>query len=389
MYVSYIYIVLIIPRYTYILLLYVVKGVSVLKFEGFEILDAGVSEDSKKWIDIWLSWPGREIQAHPGYVKLFCDENSKPMCASLNTQDGSVMYPFILRDLKREPYCKNLPHTIYDITTPYGYGGPYKWKAKNPETLALEFWREFNRWAVKTGIVSEFMRFSLFEDELLSYPGTKVHRFDNIVRNLNMNEEELWLDIKKQLRNNIRKAIRNGIKIEEDFTGKKLNHFLEIYYSTMDRRNADSWYYFPKTFFEQINRDLAGYLAYFFATLNGQTISATLVLVSSRAAYLFLGGTYEDYLSICPNSYLDYEIMLWAKNRGLRYVVFGGGHGSNDNIYRYKKSFAPTGIVPFYTGTRIINEKLYYLIIENKKTIYKQEGIEWNPKEGYFPAYRA
>ena len=66
-----------------------------------------------------------------------------------------------------------------------------------------------------------------------------------------------------------------------------------------------------------------------------------------------------------------------------------GGHGSNDNIYRYKKSFAPTGIVPFYTGTRIINEKLYYLIIENKKTIYKQEGIEWNPKEGYFPAYRA
>ncbi len=358
-------------------------------FEGFEILDASISEDSNKWIDIWLSWPEREIQAHPGYVKLFCDENSKPMCASLNTQYGSVLYPFIIRDLKREIYCKNISHAIYDITTPYGYGGPYKWRAKNPKTLALEFWEKFDRWAMKTGIVSEFIRFSLFKDELLTYPGNKEYKFDNIVRKLNMDEEELWLDIKKQLRNNIRKAIRNEIKIEEDFTGKDLNHFLEIYYSTMNRRGADSWYYFPKTFFEQINKGLAGHLAYFYATLNGQPLSSTLVLLSSRSAYLFLGGTYGDFLNMSPNSYLDYEIILWAKRRGLRYVVFGGGHGSNDNIFRYKKAFAPSGIVPFYIGTRIIKEELYHLLVENKKAICKQEGIEWKPRDGYFPAYRA
>jgi len=360
-----------------------------LNFKEFDILDAGNTEDMKKWIDIWLSWPEREIHAHPGYVKLYADENSKPVCAYLNTQDGNVLYPFILRNLGREWYCENLPFPIYDITTPYGYGGPYKWNDKNPEILALEFWEKFNRWAVKTCIVSEFIRFSLFENELLSYPGTREYKFDNIVRNLNMNENELWMDIKKQLRNNIKKAITNEIKIEEDFTGKNLHHFLEIYYNTMDRRNADKWYYFPKTFFEQINKELIGHFVYFYATLNGEPVSSTLVLSSGHTAYLFLGGTYGEFLNMYPKSCLDYEIILWARKEGLKHVVLGGGHGSNDNIYRYKKSFAPSGIVPFYTGTRIIKEELYHLIIENKKNMHKQKGTEWEPKEGYFPAYRA
>lgn len=359
-----------------------------MNFKGFEILDASNSEDTRKWLDLWLSWPGKEIQAHPGYVKLFSDENSKPMCACLDTQNGKVLYPFIMRNLVTESYCKNLGYPIYDITSPYGYGGPYKWSTQNPEILALEFWSKFDQWAVKNGIVSEFIRFSLFEDELLDYPGTKECKFDNIVRKLCMDEDELWMDIKKQLRDSIRKAVRNGIRIEEDFTGKKLNHFLEIYYSTMDRRNADRWYYFPKTFFEQINKELFGYFAYFYATLNEKPVSTTLVLTSSHIAYLFLGGTYGEYLNMCPNSYLDYEIILWAKRKGLKYLVLGGGHGSNDSIYRYKKSFAPSGIVPFYTGTRIIKGELYYSIIKDKKNIYKQKGIEWEPKDGYFPAYR-
>ena len=53
---------------------------------------------------------------------------------------------------------------------------------------------------------------------------------------------------------------------------------------------------------------------------------------------------------------------------------------SDDGIFRYKRSFAPRGLVPFYVGRRVLDPELYRDLTESVG----------GPREpGYFPAYRS
>jgi hypothetical protein len=59
--------------------------------------------------------------------------------------------------------------------------------------------------------------------------------------------------------------------------------------------------------------------------------------------------------------------------------VLGGGYGADDGIFRYKRSFAPRGLVPFFTGSRILEPELY-------DELTARVG---NTRDGaFFPAYR-
>ena len=47
------------------------------------------------------------------------------------------------------------------------------------------------------------------------------------------------------------KANKSGLKLITDQTGDYLDKFIELYYSTMDRNNAEDFYYFDyKSFIE-------------------------------------------------------------------------------------------------------------------------------------------
>lgn len=354
----------------------------------FQILDASRAVDSEMWIRFWSMSPEREIFAHPAYVQLYCNATSNAYCATFESPEGYVMYPFICRDVRRELFPDVSMNPVWDIITPYGYGGPLAWGYTHSETLAKTFWTHFDTWAHEHSVITEVIRFALAKETLLPYYGTIEEKMNNIVVDLQPSEETLWMNVEHKVRKNVKRATNSAVHIVADPDGKQLDEFLSVYCGTLDRREAKAQYYFNRTFFEKLNETLRSQYMYFHAIHNQKIISTELILVSEHTIYSFLGGTYRDAFPVRPNDLLKYEIILWAKRNGKTKFVLGGGYEPNDGIFQYKRSFAPQGILPFYIGCRVFNPDVYAMLIETKKKMEKTKGIAWTPQDAHIPAYR-
>ncbi len=345
----------------------------------FSVLMTDSPQDVEQWREIWERWPAREVFAHPNYLRLFESENEKAACALLTSANGTVIYPFFLRKVDTGRYPN-----LRDLSSPYGYGGAVAIDGANKTALEEEFWTNFDEWCAQSHVVSEFVRFTLFPESLLRFPGEVEDGRENVVRALEMRPEDLWMDFDHKVRKNVKKAQRSGVTIDIDYDGSHFEGFYQIYLETMDRRSASSRYYFEEKFFREIHRSLIGQFVYFHARHEGKIISTELILVSEQSVYSFLGGTSEVAFDKRPNDLLKYEAMVWAAKQGKKNFVLGGGYAPGDGIFKYKRAFAPDGCVPFRIGRRIMNQPVYDALVREKSS----ENSGDVPK-GYFPAYRA
>jgi hypothetical protein len=352
----------------------------------FKLLDAAISEDLELWRQLWQIWPQREVFAHPSYAKLFASPSDRVMCAAMQTDNGGILFPFLMQSLMREPWSES-HETIFDLVSPYGYGGPFAWNCT--ENDAKDFWRAFLSWGNTQKVISSFIRLHLFDEQLLALPCEIISDRMNIVRSLEQTPEEIWHDFEHKVRKNVSRAKSSNLSVEIDLNGRRLDDFLSIYYSTMDRRDADKAYYFPRDFFESIVSQLIGQFAFFFTLCRDKIVSTELVLISADHIYSFLGGTLTEAFHQRPNDYLKYEIILWGQRTGKKAYILGGGYGGDDGIFRYKKSFAPNGARPFYVGRQIFDAITYNRLIHQRRVFEESHGKAWMPNPAYFPAYRA
>lgn len=349
-------------------------------------LDNAVPAEAADWLALWKAWPGREVFAHPAYARLFARSEDRVVCATLSTDEGGVLFPFLLRPLNVEPWA-DAAETACDIVTPYGYGGAFAWNrgAEQADT----FWKQFHIWAESQQVVSSFARLSLFSEQQLQFDGELNVDRQNIVRDLAPTPEELWKDFEHKVRKNVNCAKRSGLTVEIDESGRRIEEFLAIYHATMERRGAAGDYFFSRKLFEQLVHDLPGQFVFFHVLDSERVVSTELVLVSVDNMYSFLGGTLADSFAKRPNDLLKYEAMLWGHRVGKQAFVLGGGYAENDGIFRYKKSFAPNGCVPFSVARKIHDAAAYDRLLEQRRIREANNGPAWMPNPGYFPAYRA
>lgn len=285
--------------------------------------------------------------------------------------------------LKRE-----IPHlidgeTYYDIISPYGFGGPIIVEAKDKQAAYEDFQKAFDKHCQKEKIISEFVRFHVFKnDDLLEwYKGEVVHVGPQIVRDLSIPVEE---DMSKGALRDHRRCIKHGLTAEFDETGKCLEEYLAVYYGTMDRNEADDYYYFDKSFFEKVIETLPGRFTFILVRMNEKVISVGLLLYGDAFSYAFLGGTDSDYYSYQPTTFLEIESIRWLKEKGNRYYLLGGGHSGEDGIYQFKRKFAVNGQQPFHVGKTIYNPDIY-----QKMVAIREQETDFDASTSFFPAYRA
>jgi Acetyltransferase (GNAT) domain len=340
--------------------------------------------DDPRWLSLWERWPDREVWAHPSYARLYEVDGAFPVCAVWESDEGCVLYPMVLRDLRSEPWWDARLGRATDIVSPYGYGGPFFW-GRDRGSVAVAFWESFNSWAADFGAVSEFVRFTLFREHLLPYPGEQEVRLQNAVRTFTHEEPTtLWMDVKQKVRKNVKRARAEGVTIEFDPDGHRLGEFLSIYRQTMDRVGAGEAYHFSAGYFERISEELPGQHLFVHAFHRGRMVSTELIPRSATRAYSFLGGTDERAFAIRPNDLLRWEILLWAQEVGLRQFVLGGGLEMEDGILHHKLAFAPSGRMPFRVGRRVMRPNTYQRLV----TARARADAEWSPSPGWFPAYR-
>lgn len=357
-----------------------------------EFWNARDADDYQRWASVQASMPSRPVFAHPSLVAQLAGPDEQPMAAYAQVGTAVVLYPFLLRPVPVRPAAGRLPQQVagslsYDITSPYGYGGAFTSGQLSPAEAA-EFWRQFDEFCAARGVVSEFTRLSLFPDERLAHPGDITTPLVNVVVDLTLTEDELWRQFEHKVRKNVAKARRSGVTVETDPTGRHLDAFLSIYESTMDRRAAAASYYFPRSFFERIIRAMPGQFMFFHSWLDGRIVSTELVLASTDTLFSFLGGTDEAAFPFRPNDLLKFEVCRWGQATGRRRFVLGGGRHRDDGILRYKRSFAPDGLVPFEVCTRVHDPQTYAHLVAAHQAEGRRRDPQWRPDPGFFPAYR-
>ena len=181
-------------------------------------------------------------------------------------------------------------------------------------------------------------------------------------------------------RNMIRKAIKNGVVIYNGRFPEIYEKFRAIYNGTMDKDNAEEYYYFGPNFYNSVLEDLPQNAQVFWAAKDGQVIAASIMIGANAYLDYHLSGSLREFGSLAPTNLLLYQAALWGSANGYKTLFLGGGVGSGeDSLFKFKRAFYKGELNHFLIGTRIYDQEKYDALLSLRTEIE-------NP--GYFPMYR-
>ncbi|MBF7081411.1 GNAT family N-acetyltransferase [Desulfallas sp. Bu1-1] len=332
--------------------------------------------DRGEWLDLLKRMPAPDVHFEPGYLQVF--REGEPRLFVYEREAQTVIYPFILRPVNGLPGAAG-SEFFYDITSPYGYGGPL-YPPGTDQRLINDFYACFQQFCRENNIITEFIRFHpLLRNHELMTGLVDVARNSTVVFvDLSKTPDEIWSGYDRSNRKNINKARRENVSVVIDNSPGHFADFMAIYRQTLDRNNAGLFYYFPPDFFERVHCFLPGGHIYAHAWKDGRIVASELLIYNKHYIHSFLGGTLADYFIYRPNNLLKHEIINWAKQRGIKYFVLGGGRSDDDGIFRYKSTFSRDRR-GYYIGKKVHNEE-----IVARLTGCPSPG----QKEDFFPPYR-
>lgn len=337
-------------------------------------------EQSEQWDTIVRSFQNYDVYWLSGYVKAFKSHgDGEPLLFYYDGKGTKGINVVMRRDIARaECFIGKLEENIYfDFSSPYGYGG---WLIEGENTEAL--FREYEKWCVKNGIVSEFVRFHPVVENHTQV--TEIYDIIPLGETVTIDltsPEIIWANIISKNRNMIRKAQKNGIKIYRGHYPEIYKEFRKIYNGTMDKDNADIYYYFDEFFYESVLNDLSQNAEVFYAVLKDKIIAASIMLSANGRMNYHLSGSLREYQNLAPSNLLLYEAALWGYANGCKTLYLGGGVGSGeDSLFKFKRSFyRGSSLKRFYIGKKVFISDSY------QELVGKREAIK---NEVFFPMYR-
>ncbi len=336
-----------------------------------------VVEDEKLWNIIITQFP----QADVYYTHAYCNwaaeaEGGKAKLVFFKSDDGIIIYPVIIRRIQL-----GQKEEVYDITSPYGYGGPLLSGA--PDTLN-EFREAFRHYCLKNQIISEVIRLHPLLNNAEYMPDYCPIQYVRQTTAVNLKPEldNIRKAYSKMNKRNIKKAVKNNVICHEvQKTEENIKIFYNLYKETMERKHASSYYFFSeKSLKNQLIDTPTSKAHLIFAYNEGTVVSAVVLYTSNDLAHYHLGASRKENLYLRPNNLIfDYMVKV-SKEAGCHLLHLGGGYQENDNLFMYKTSFTDNNNYNFYIGKIIYDEKLYQEM---------EERAGSSSEEAFFPSYRA
>ena len=330
-----------------------------------------------------------DIYFTPQYCKIWEDYGDGETQAFLYESSlGKILYPYLIRKIDHTESNIN----YYDISTPYGYGGPalLEYKENEIPLLVKEFRAEFNTYAYKKGIINEFIRFHPVYKNYNFFANSDIEcKFvrNTIEINLKNESENILKSMSTSTRNETRQAVRNGLKVHfyHKPSFENIEMFYKIYSETMNRIETSDYYKFSPEFFFNTFTLIAKDAEIAFVFYDNKIISSAIFLLSNEMVHYHLSGSLSPYLSYRPNNIMLYKAALRYKSMGKKYFHLGGGYSGNDSLFKFKKGFNKNGLLNFYIGTKVNNKEIYNRLVREWKTKY---NLGENFNSDFFPLYR-
>ncbi len=340
------------------------------------------SNNKKLWYQYFDRLPDsqKDFFLRPEYYTLFENKFTKAECFIFFNKKNIILYPYLKTNLTKKIY-NNEKNNYYDIEGAYGYNGIFN--IELDKSFVNKFQKIFTQFCISKNIISEFTRFNPILKNHIGLDNMDIKKINyNVILNLNQNWDVIYNnEFDYSIRKNYKKAKKNNLTTEiynnSTITNKVLNLFTDIYYETLDRRDAGEFYYFDYIFFKNFIKNLKNSYTLFFVKYKNEYIACEIVLHTTNKSYSFLGGTKKYFYYLSPNDYLKVEIIKFLKNNQFEYFCLGGGLKTNDGIFKFKKKYSKN-IVDFFIGTKIYNKNKYLLFtrlwskknpIKNKKYI--------------------
>ncbi|RFU64737.1 lipid II:glycine glycyltransferase FemX [Peribacillus glennii] len=339
------------------------------------IIEVSQNDDWNKLIE---KFQDADIYHSKEYTNLFAKvEEGIPQAVYFENENGKVFYPFIKRKI-------DIKVGYFDIITAYGYGGPIY---EGDKKVIKQFYDKFKDHCFQNNIVTETIG---LHPLLKNAEDLKEIMIVDYIRkttavDLTLPLEDIRKSYKSNNRRNIRKSKKEGVKVFISNEKEDIEIFMELYYETMDRKNASSFYYFNKSYFyDQMEETVVGKPYLLLAKYNEEIIGGVIMLVGKQFAHYHLGASKTKYLALRPNNILFDAMVEYAKSLGLKSLHLGGGYIENDNLFKFKTSFTNNNNFDYFLGKNIINIKVYNELLQ--KIIKNQPaGIQ----DSYFPLYRS
>ncbi|WP_018757582.1 lipid II:glycine glycyltransferase FemX [Paenibacillus terrigena] len=339
----------------------------------------------EEWHKYLTQLPEADIYFTPEYCRIY-EENGEGLAQLFvfYRENKFICYPFLLRKINLDPRISSqLDTDLYDITTPYGYGGPLSNITDEDEKRhAFEnFGSIFHEYCIENNIITEFVRFHPMLKNNVDYRAVNPTFVRNTIYiDLRCSVEEIWERFSKNNRNRIRRSQRENLMIKHTDRGG-IDNFTKLYYSTMEKKQANDYYYFSPQFIMNTLTFLKGSIELIEVQCGNQVIASSLFMYYNDFVHYHLMGSDKQFLSACPVNFLIHYAVLWAKEKGFKFLHLGGGYEGDDNLLRFKKGFNTGEPADFYIGRKIHCNYTYNMLL-NKLQCKSQE------QEDYFPAYR-
>ncbi|WP_040852570.1 GNAT family N-acetyltransferase [Planococcus antarcticus] len=295
---------------------------------------------------------------------------------------GKARHLFIKRSI---PVCIN-EESYFDISTPYGYGGPLITECQETHKCQVvqAFHDKFEAYCQKENIVCEFVRFHPLFTNAQDFQNCYELTFRRYTTGTNLKDYEnpVKSEFSKSKQKSIRKALDAGVEYRVTKNPASLEAFKQIYYSTMKRKSAAAIYYFTDAYFEELLKSFGKNILLSEVLYEGKVIAMGLNLVYDKIIHIHLSGTLEEYHRLSASFVMRYSLVEWGKEHGMDLIHEGGGVTSeiDDPLYLFKKQFGKNTEFEYYVSRKIWNRKIYCLLC---KTV----GVE-NESDS-FPAYRS
>ena len=312
------------------------------------------------------------------YVKLFKNaENGVGYgIYRYDHKDGTVLYPYVKR-LSPELDDKS----YFDIITPLGFNGPLviNKKSDNLTELVDDFNNDFDEYCKREHIITEYIRFCPWEYNAELFSRYYELRDNHSTIAIDLTVKDILMDeIDSKRRNQIRSAIKKGVKIEYDFTGKTVDKFYELYQGTIAKNHIGEYYDFSIDFLRDHFKYLKGNVFIANAVVNDEIISSSFIFLCGNNIHYHLSA--NDYTKNIynGNSLLLYEVAKFGKALGCHYFHLGGVGVAEKSLMDFKTSFTKKGVYPFYVSRKVRNQE-----------VYDKLCAKYAKKDStYFPAYR-
>lgn len=158
--------------------------------------------------------------------------------------------------------------------------------------------------------------------------------------------------------------MKTGIEIRFADRPQDIDIFSSMYIETMQKVNADNYYFFSNSYFEQFIELLGASQKIFFAFRDEKIVAGAMIMIYGKYAHYHLAARNPNENSNGAANLLLDQAVKYAQSIGCKKFHFGGGTTKEEKnqLFQFKSNFSKT-ILSFFIGKKVHNLNIYQDVI--------------------------